>query len=235
VHPATDKFDRLFDEAVPLISSQRHRRDSPPVEGGRWPVSVVLRPPENSELSRRLDVLTSEAAGLAGPGHWHTGRVGSAHLTVRALETYRREVDPSDPVIQRYRVALRAATDRTGPALIQVTGLTLTAGSVMACAVPLDAQADLLMDRFAEELGPDGWFERPYGRRDIWYLNLVHFTSHIASPRHLIHWVAERRNLDIGQTAITTADLVRFRYCPDVSGPFMRPQLLDSAQLLGPS
>jgi hypothetical protein len=105
----------------------------------------------------------------------------------------------------------------------------------MACAVPLDAQADLLMDRFAEELGPDGWFEHPHGRRDIWYLNLVHFTSHIASPRNLIHWVAERRSLDIGQTAITTAELVRFHYCPDVSGPFMRPQLLDSAKLLGPS
>jgi hypothetical protein len=235
VRPATDKFDRLFNDAVPLISSQRHRRDSPPREGGRWPVSVILRPPENSELSRRLDVLTSEAARLAGPGHWHTGRTGSAHLTVRALETYRRKVDPSDPVIQRYRAALRAAADRTGPALIQVTGLTLTAGSVMACAVPLDAQADLLMDRFAEELGPDGWFEHPHGRRDIWYLNLVHFTSHIASPRHLIDWVAERRSLDIGQTAIATAELVRFHHCPGISGPFMRPQLLDSAQLLGPS
>lgn len=218
-----------------MISSQQHRRDSPPVDGGRWPVSVVLRSPGDSELSRRLDALTSEAAILAGPGHWHTGRAGSAHLTVRALETYRHEVDPSAPVIQRYRSALRAAADRTGPALIQVTGLTLTAGSVMACAVPLDAQADLLMDRFAEELGPDGWFENPYGRRDIWYLNLVHFTSHIASPQHLIDWVAERRRLDVGQTAITAAELVRFHYCPDVSGPFMRPQLLDSAQLLGPS
>jgi hypothetical protein len=235
VRPATDKFDRLFDEAVPLISSQRHRRDSPPVEGGRWPVSVVLRPPNDSELSRRLDALASEAAVLAGPGHWHTGRTGSAHLTVRALETYRHEVDPLEPVIERYRAALRAAADRTGPALIQVIGLTLTAGTVMACAVPLDAQADLLMDRFAEELGPDGWFEHPYGRRDIWYLNLVHFTSHIAAPQHLIDWVTERRRLDVGQATITTAELVRFHYCPDISGPFMRPQLLDSAKLLGPS
>jgi hypothetical protein len=235
VHLATDKFDRLFDEAVPLISSQRHRRDSPPVEGGRWPVSVVLRPLEDSEFSRRLDALTSEAAGLAGAGHWYTGRAGSAHLTVRALETYRRDVDPSAPVIQRYRAALRAAADRTGPALIQVTGLTLTAGSVMACAVPLDAQADLLMDRFAEALGPDGWFEHPHGRRDIWYLNLLHFTSHIASPEHLIDWVAERRRLDVGQTTISTAELVRFHYCPDISGPFMRPQLLEAAKLLGPS
>jgi hypothetical protein len=235
VDPATDKFDRLFDEAVPLISSQRHRRDSPPVEGGRWPVSVVLRPPDDSELSRRLDALTSEAAVLAGPGHWLTGRAGSAHLTVRALETYRQVVDPSAPVIQRYRAALRAAADRTGPALIQVTGLTLTAGSVMACAFPLDAQADLLMDRFAEELGPDGLFEHPHGRRDIWYLNLVHFTSHIPSPQRLIDWVAERRRLDVGRTTITTTELVRFHYSPDISGPFMRPQLLDSVKLLGSS
>ena len=96
IEVSTDKFDQLFDEAVPLISSQRHRRDSPPLEGGRWPVSVVLRPPADCDLSRRLDNLTTEVADLAGPGHWHTGRVGSAHLTVRALEHYRHEVDPSD-------------------------------------------------------------------------------------------------------------------------------------------
>ena len=123
-----------------MISNQRHRCDSPPVEGGRWPVSVVLRPSDDSELSRCLDVLTSEAAVLAGPGHWHTGRTGSAHLTVRALETYRHEVAPSDPLIQRYRAALQAAANRTGSALIQVTGLTQ--GREDACALDPDRLGD---------------------------------------------------------------------------------------------
>lgn len=63
----TIKFDELFESAVPLISSGDHERDTPPVEGGRWPVSVVLRPPAGSALSHRLDQLTAEAADIPAP------------------------------------------------------------------------------------------------------------------------------------------------------------------------
>jgi len=83
------KFDQLFDRAAPLIAAGDHQRDALPQDGGRWPVSVALRPPRDDLLSRHLDDLTAEAADLAGPDHWHTGRIGSAHLTVRALEGHR--------------------------------------------------------------------------------------------------------------------------------------------------
>lgn len=218
---------------MPLISGGNHQRDSPPIEGGRWPVSVVLRPPAGSDLSNRLDEVTREAAAIAGPGHWQTGQTGSAHLTVRALETYRPTVDPTEPAIQRYRSAMeRAAT--TGPARIQVTGLTLTAGTVMASAVPLDSQADLFLDQLATELGPDAWFEHPHGRRDIWYLNLLHFTSDIPAPEDLITWVKAHRSVSLGQTTIDTAELVRFHHAPDGPRPYMRPEVLGYAGL-GPA
>jgi hypothetical protein len=202
------KFDELFATAAPLILRGAHQRDRPPREGGRWPVSVVLRPPIDSDLAQRLDAVTAEAAELAGPGHWQTGQLGSAHLTVRALEGYRATIAPDDPAIERYLSALRRAA--IGPTQFRVTGLTLTPGSVMACAIPLDGAADAFMDRFATELGPDDWFERPYGRRDIWYLNLVHFTSAIANPLKLIDWVAERRTTTIGEVEIGAPELVRF-------------------------
>ncbi|HEY0472030.1 MAG TPA: hypothetical protein VGD34_10190 [Kribbella sp.] len=227
------KFDTLFEEAAPLISTQRHQRDTPPVEGGRWPVAAVLRPAADSELSRRLDALTNEAAALAGPGHWHTGRIGSAHLTVRALETYREIVDESEPLIQRYRKAMEAAAAQAGPASFRVTGLTLTPGTVMACAKPTDAQADLILDTFAASLGPDAWYEQAFGRRDIWYLNLLHFTTDIAQPHALIDWVTSHRSTDLGTTTIPTAELVRFHLCADDMRPSMRPQVLASAALLG--
>jgi hypothetical protein len=223
------KFDDLFSTAAPLIATGNHQRDQPPVEGGRWPVSVVLRPSVDAPLSRHLDALTTEAAELAGPDHWHTGQLGSAHLTVRALETYRAYVDPSEPAIQRYQSALERAAKDTGPARIQVTGLTLTPGSVMASAVPLDPQADLLMDRLATELGPDAWFELPHGRRDIWYLNLVHFTGDIPNPERLIDWVAARRSTYLGEATISTAELVRFHHAPTPPRPYMRPEVLAEA------
>jgi hypothetical protein len=213
-----------------LIAEGNHTRDTPPKEGGRWPVSVVLRPPTDSPLSHTLDELTAEAAALAGPGHWQTGQLGSAHLTVRALEYYRQTVDPDEPVIKRYQSALERAAS-TGPARIEVTGLTLTPGSVMAAAQPLDDQADLFMDQLKFELGPDAWQELPYGRRDIWYLNLLHFTTAIPDPGRLIDWVGARRNSAFGQVSIDIAELVRFRHEPDGSRPLMRPEVLGSAYL----
>jgi hypothetical protein len=226
----TIKFDELFASAVPLISSGNHQRDTPPVEGGRWPISVVLRPPGGSALSHRLDEVTREAAAIAGPGHWQTGQAGSAHLTVRALETYRAAVDPGEPVVQRYQSAMERAA--TGPARFEVTGLTLTAGTVMACAVTLDDQADLFLDQLASELGPDAWYEHP-GRRDIWYLNLIHFTTDIPSPEDLITWVKAHRSTSLGETTIDLAELVRFHHSMGKSRPFMRPEILGQVKLAG--
>ncbi len=217
------KFDQLFDRAAPLITSGRHQRDACPREGGRWPVSVVLRPPADDSLSHHLDDLTAEAAELAGPGHWHTGQRGSAHLSVRALEGHRAVIAPDDAAIQRYQSALHRA--EPGPSRFRVTGLTLTPGTVMACAFPLDANADALMDRFAAELGPDAWFERPHGRRDIWYLNLLHFTTGITHPEKLINWVAARRTTELGEVAILAPELVRFRHCAGPR-PCMRPEIV---------
>ncbi|GAA0951744.1 hypothetical protein GCM10009554_53710 [Kribbella koreensis] len=218
-----------------MIAQGNHTRDTPPEEGGRWPVSVVLRPPADSPLSRTLDQLTAEAAALAnGPdagadGHWQTGQLGSAHLTVRALELYRPTVDPDEPAIKRYLSAMERAA--TGPARVEVTGLTLTRGTVMACAVPLDDQADLFMDRLKDELGDDAWHELPDGRRDIWYLNLVHFTTGIPDPGRLIDWVRARQDTAFGEVVIDRAELVRFWHAPGGSRPYMRPEVLGSAYL----
>ena len=120
----TVRFDELFDEAVPTVLAGGHGRDEPPVEGGRWPVTVVLLP--DDALATRLHEVTLEAARLAGPGHWHTGAAGVSHLTVRALEGYRASVTVEDPAVARYARAMRRAAARCGPVGVEVTGLTLT-------------------------------------------------------------------------------------------------------------
>ncbi|MFI5690678.1 hypothetical protein ACIA58_02470 [Kribbella sp. NPDC051586] len=216
-----DKFDQLFTDAARQIAQGTHQRDELPKDGGRWPVSVVLRPPLD-ELAHALDALTAEAAALAGPGHWETGQLGSAHLTVRALEPRRDVIPPDDPTLARYRSALhRATVAGDWPARFRITGLTLTPGSVMACAESLDANADVFSDRLATELGPDAWYEPD--RRDIWYLNLLHFTTGIARPTELIDWVAAHRCTPIGTTTIPTAELVRSDHHQSAR-PHMRPE-----------
>lgn len=94
-------FDRLFLHAEPAVLNQQHKRETPPVNGGRWPVSVVLFPEPTMALV--LDQVMEEALPLAGPGHFHTGLAGSSHFTVRALEYYRDDVGPDDAEIVKYR------------------------------------------------------------------------------------------------------------------------------------
>jgi hypothetical protein len=217
----TTKFDHLFTTAAPRIAAGTHQRDELPREGGRWPLSVVLRPAPDSRLAHTLDAVTQEAADLAGPGHWQTGQLGSAHLTVRALEPRREHLPADDPVAARYLSALDRATVRAQwPIGFRVTGLTLTAGTVMACAEPLDGAADTFSDHVTRELGPDAWYETE--RRDIWYLNLLHFTGDIAAPDALIEWVAGRRSSPLGTVQVEVPELVRSEYRPGPR-PHMAP------------
>jgi hypothetical protein len=223
-------FDHLFATAAPLIAAGEHGVDLPLVENGeRWPVSAVLRVAATDPVAQALDALTLEVASIAGPGHLHTGRLGSAHLTIRALERYREVVDPVEPVIQRYATALRTAAGQVGPARFDLTGLILTRGTVMACAHSLDDAADHLQKLYAEALGPDGWLEGDE-QRDIWYVNLLHFAGPIPSPTALIDWVTTHRDLPLGELTVPTTELVRFRH-EDGPRPYRRPETLVTVPL----
>jgi hypothetical protein len=224
----TASFDRLFDEAAPLIGQGRYQRASPPVEGGRWPMSVVLRPAR--VMAEKLEQLMSQVEVYTGPEHFRTGVAGSVHFTVRVLERYREVVERSDELAGRYAEALGRAARRVGPIELDLVGLTLTPGSVMVRALPVNGNAARLMDLLRDELKDDGWREAGF-RREIWYANLLHFAADITQPHELITWVAQRRELNLGRAMMDTAELVRFRYENGPSGRLMRPEVLASVQL----
>lgn len=123
---------------------------------------------------------------------------------MRALEYYRDDVGPDDAQVMRYRRAVQIAASRCGPVALNVTGLTLALGTVMAAAKPVNEEADRFMEALREELGQDAWFEADF-RRDIWYLNLLHFAKDIACPDRLVEWVKQRRDLHFGVTRRTGA------------------------------
>ncbi|MGE5156127.1 MAG: hypothetical protein ACM3JP_01350 [Betaproteobacteria bacterium] len=202
-------FDRLFARGSEAVLAGSHYRDTPPVAGGRWGVSVVFRP--DPGCVERLAALTDEALTLAGPGHWPTGAPQSVHVTVRAMEAHRPHVTADDPLVRRCAAALHRTAAACGPVRFHFRGLTLTPSGVMLCAYPTDSAADRVAGRLAHELGGDAWFEAEF-HRDIWYATLVHFTGVVADPAGLVDWVASRRDLDLGVSDIDGMELTRFTY-----------------------
>jgi hypothetical protein len=222
----------LSSQAVPLVLAGEHAREAPPVDGGRWPVSVVFLPDRSAAV--RLDGVSYQAAGIAGDGHWRSGALGFSHVTVRALEHFRQHIDDDDAAVERYARAVRAAARRCGPVRLHLSGLTLAPGSVMACAQPVDGEADRFRTTLAEELGPDGWREAELPARDIWYVTLLHFAADIPDPERLVCWVDERRELDLGPVSLDWVALVRFVHVEEPTLG-MRPTVLADVLLDGPS
>ena len=220
-----EAFDRLFVEGQPAVSAGEHRVQTPPVEGGfRWGLSALLRPDPSS--AEHLDRVAREAADLAGGDHWVTGAAASSHLTLRSLEPWRDTIAEGDPLVQRYAAALAVAVDGIGPLTFRVVGLTLTPGSVMACAVPSDGGADQLAHAYGEALGADGWHESEF-TREFWYLNLVHFADAIQTPDRLVKWVADRRDQEITTITVEEVQLAQWRF----SGNGMLPRSVATARL----
>lgn len=194
--------------------------DRPPTDGSRrWGLSVVLRPDVAAE--QRLATLTTELVALTGPVHWPTGRLGSAHLTVRGLEPYRDLVPAADEVIGRYCAAVARAAVQAGPLAFAMTGLVLVPGAVMMVAQPVDAAPGGLRAALAHELGADGGFEDAGYRRDLWWSTLLHFAEPLADGAALVDWVDARRSYGAGVFRARSVDMVRYEYdgtrtCPVV-------------------
>lgn len=218
-------FDGRFDSARDLIRRQEHHRQGPPAVGVRnWQTSALLQPGPDSAVAQRLNDLMLEALEYAGSSHWRTGRIGTSHLTVRSIGVRQEGVRPDDLAVQRYASALRRAVSDLGELTFTVQGLAVTPGSVMAAALPADDQADQLLIRFAEELGSDA--DGRLELRDIWYLNLLHFTDEIADPEGLVRWVDARRAVFIGSVTIGACDLVRWDAEKVADRYEMRPSVL---------
>ncbi|WP_194919921.1 hypothetical protein [Catenulispora rubra] len=219
-------FDQLFAEGAEALADGSYGIQVVPAEGDqRWGVSALLRPDSRAAVS--VEALTCEAVAIAGDGHWLTGAVGNSHLTMRALEYPRDDIGDDDPRVARYADALRAASVGVRPLTFEVTGLTLTRLSVMACALPVDEAADRLSAAYAQALGPDAWLEKEF-HREIWYLNLVHFAAAIRDPHRLIRWVAERRRVAPIRLRVTELEIATWRF----TGTGMTPRRL-AATVLG--
>ncbi len=151
---------------------------------------------------------------------------------MRALEGHRPVVPENDAAVARYLGAVDRTASRCPQFALRLTGLVLTPGTVMATAEPVDGRAFTTMDVLEDELSADAWYEQQFGQRDIWYVNLVHFTGPVREPEALVDWVESRRTLGLGTVELATLSLVRFELSQD-DVPGMRPVALGCRPLTG--
>ncbi len=216
-------FEELAVAGRKAVLEGRHEVESPPDDDSlRWGPSAILRPDANALL--RTEAWTADLVQLAGRRHWRTGSARSAHITVRSLDV-RRTSGVGEPARRIYSAAVDSVAEELGRASFRATGLLVSPISVMLALAPEDDSARNLAVKLEQHLGPEGWFEQ--GRvRDIWYLNLIHFTGPIDDPTGLVRWVDEQ---DAPDLAVESASLQVARW--DFDGDGMIPSELAGARL----
>jgi hypothetical protein len=221
MHPT--ELTRLLAAGRAAVLSGEHATEGEPAKSGRWGPSAVLLP--SGALAASLAQLADEAIQILGNGHWPSGGLGRAHITVRALEQYAVSV-PRDRAA-RYLAAMTQALEDAGAVCLEFTGVGLSPGGVMACAMSVDGAADALRGRLEVELGDDGWLEKAafdVGRDPIWYCTLVHFAGPISDAGQLVNWVDDRSELALGTEAFDSMALCSWSF----DGCAMAPQVIKS-------
>lgn len=164
-------------------------------------MSILLRP--DRKMLERLTGFAAEAAEVAGGGHWAHGPE-LLHVSLRALQEYRDEVDPAG-----YAEALARAAKGLPMVRAQVRTVSPHPIGVGVHVHPEDDTLDVLYRRVAQELGGLGGFET--WSRDIWYTNIVHFAGPVR-VEDLVGWCDERRDVHFGTTAMHSVEIVRYRF-----------------------
>jgi hypothetical protein len=206
--PINPVFDRLCAEAAPVVLAGEHRWDEPPVDGGRWPVTVVAVP--DTGTRDVLAALMEEALVHTGPGHFETGR--ASHFTARALEPYREAASPTDPVSGEWAAALDEVGRASAPVTLRLTGVTMSTSGIMVRAEPVGEAPWELMRRLRAALGPLAWFEDQWQERDIWYSSVLHFAAPIVDAPGLVDWVRANRSSLTTEVVLDSLTLTRFRH-----------------------
>lgn len=111
--------------------------------------------------------------------------------------------------------ALDVVGRQSRPIRLRLTGVTLTASTVMVQAERVDDDPWELMRRLRAALGPLAWYEDQWQERDIWYASVLHFAAPVLDAPGLIRWASSRRESHAHDFMLDTLTLTRFRYRED--------------------
>jgi 2'-5' RNA ligase len=208
-HPLAAYYDDMWTEAAPVVRAGGGVLDpwvSRRAEDARRGITLLARP-----APRVTDTLADFLEHLREiePAQYYQPR-RDLHHTVLSLFSAVPDYARYLARVPAYQAAVAEVAAETPPFAIDVRGVTLSTGAVLAQGFPRgDALAEL-RDRMSAALVARGLGDTLDGRYRIVtaHLTLVRFAAPLRRPERFVEALAAARTMDFGTSAVERLDLV---------------------------
>jgi 2'-5' RNA ligase len=208
-NPLAAHYDALWEEAAPLVRAGAAALDpwlSRPGADARRGITLLARPASSvvAPLSTFLGQLRS-----IEPGQRYQP-ASDLHHTVLSLFTATAGYAPYVERLPEYREAVAEVAAATPPFAIDVRGVTLTPGAVLAQGFPRDGTLAAVRDKLRAALHARGLgdaLDRRY-RLVTAHMTLVRFATPLRAPERFVAALAAARQVDFGSTTVERIELV---------------------------
>jgi 2'-5' RNA ligase len=201
-------YDAMWDRAWPDVSRGDVECDRH-LAGGLDPrrgLTLIARP--DAALAARFEA-AQDALIAADPRQYRQPRA-DLHMTVLSLFTVTADYEPHLARRADYAAATRAAVEDLPAFDIDVDGITISRGAVLAKGFPRDGTLELLRARLREALrerGLDGTLDQRY-RLVTAHSTLLRFIAPPADPARLAAVLAGLRDVPLGCMRVENLQLV---------------------------
>ena len=207
--PLAAHYDALWEEAAPLVRTGGATMDpwlSHPTADARRGVTLLALPAK--AVIAQLSAFIAQLRALEPEQRYQPA--SDLHHTVLSLFTATADYAAYMAHLPAYREAVSEAASATPPFMIDVRGVTLTPGAVLAQGFPRDDPLAILHDKLRAALAARGLgdgLDQRY-RLVTAHMTLVRFATPLREPRRFVAALAGARQSDFGSTMVERLELV---------------------------
>ena len=203
-------YDEMWEDAAPAV-----RAGGAVIDAGLmpWPgadarrgITLLARPA--ARVSAALDLLLERLRSVE-PAQYYQPR-SDLHHTILSLFTATVDYAPHLAQLPAYSAAVKEAATGIEPFEIEVRGVTLVRGAVLAQGFPNGQALAELRDRLRGALGARGLgsaLDRRY-RLVTAHMTIARFAARLCDPKRFVDMIDAERATDFGTSSIDRVDLV---------------------------
>lgn len=205
----TTHYDGLWEHAAPLVRTGGATADhwlSRPIEDARRGITLLARPAE--EVIAPLSSFLQQLRHIEPEQRYQPS--SDLHHTVLSLFTATADYRPYMARLADYHEAVSEVAAGTAPFVLDIRGVTLTPGAVLAQGFPRDDTLATLRDKLRSALrarGLGGALDQRY-RLVTPHMTLVRFAAPLREPERFVAALAAARQTTFGATSVARLELV---------------------------